>query len=104
MPRVLHESVTRAHCMKGVALSPLTCFFVRATAQLHGISDSEFIRRVLDAAMTEYIVNGLFTLPQQFLTFPEPEVRKPTPSKWAARTTRGTVRNLKQYQDTSQVS
>lgn len=94
MPRALHAAFTRAHCQKGVSLSPLTCYFVRHTAQLHGISDSEFIRRVLDFTMNEYIGRGLFTIPERFYTFPEPEVRKPTPSKWEA------VRNLKQYRHT----
>jgi hypothetical protein len=84
-PIQLVASATRAHCMKGFALTPLQCFFLRQTGRMLGISDSELMRRILDETLFRYVASNLFTIPNEFMAFPAPAIRTPTPSKWETR-------------------
>jgi hypothetical protein len=51
-------------------LAPLTAHFIRASAKRLGVSNSEFGRRIFDAALVEYVKAGIYELPAQFKDLP----------------------------------
>jgi hypothetical protein len=55
----------------------LTLHFVKATAKRLGISVAEFTRRLFDAALVEYLGNGLYQLPDEYKDLPFLPLEKP---------------------------
>jgi hypothetical protein len=87
----LRQYAIDPHLRKSVLLSPLLGHFLAANAKLYGISESEFLRRVLFDMVEKWMQAGLYRIPDELLSTGETPVPKPTPS---------TIRNLKQYRNT----
>jgi hypothetical protein len=71
-PIFLRRTVTRPFL-----LSPLASHFLKSTAIRLGISGAEFARRIVDAALVEYLKNGLYQLPDEFKDLPFLPLEKP---------------------------
>jgi hypothetical protein len=94
-PVQLTEHATRALITKCYSFSPFSVHFIKHSAKLHGISESEFVRRLVDHSLIERVIHDLYKVPQTFCTSIEIPIPQPSPHRLAA-LKRGTVSNGQQ--------
>lgn len=67
--------MSRHFITKCYTFSKLTAHFIQYGARRHGVSESEFCRRVIDAALIEWTKHGLYSLPAGLNTSEESSTR-----------------------------
>jgi hypothetical protein len=72
-----HALLQRKCIATPIALSPLTRHFLKTTAKQLGISVAEFVRRVLDLTLIEYLKVGLYRLPAELTPCVSDPIERP---------------------------
>lgn len=62
-------------------LNPLLDHFLRDRAKVFGVSQAEFVRRIIWNTMEDYIKHGLYTVPQELVASSKTEIRLPSPAR-----------------------
>jgi hypothetical protein len=80
----LREYATRALITKNYSFSPLTVHFIQSSAKRFGVSESEFVRRIVDSALMEWVAKGLYHVPDEFRDVDPLPIPRPSPCRIAA--------------------
>lgn len=77
----LHDVALKPYVAKQFHLSAVLNHFLSSRAQLYGISEAEFVRRLLMEALEKWQHAGLYQIPEVFLSAAQGKIVAGTPSR-----------------------